>query len=596
MTASGTDAVKRAYSYVRFSSPLQARGDSARRQTAFAQDIARELGAVLDDSLALFDRGTSAFRGRNLSRCLGAFLDAVQGRRVLPGSILIIENLDRMSRQKPHEAKKVFEQLLEAGIVIATQQPRRVYTADSLNDLASILEFFITAQRAHEESQTKSVRVRAAWGQRKKRSAETGAPLTAMTPGWLELAPEGYRLVPERAAAVRAIFRMATDGLGSLRIVRELAAHPERYPPFGKSGHWNEEYVSKILASRAALGEHQLYATDPQTGRKAPQGEALKGFYPAVITEAEFCRARLAVKSRLRRSGRPAQGEENLFTGLVRSALTRNPMHLRSVTPQGRGRRRGRYSYLSDLDFKRGGRIGGEGPFSHSVPYPVFEGAVLATVLELSPADVLDRAADASALDDAIRDLTEELSGHDARQRLYAEKLRDKRVPAAAARLYADLIDEAAAAREQTALRLERLKAEALSGRPETLGEVRGLARIMGQATGEEGARLRRRLKSRLAALVESIWVLVEAVGYHDRVAHVRLYLRGGAQRYVRVDSPLGRAYGRALPVLDLAGVDLRALSAPELATLTAEAEINRGAQPTPCSARRRAHSAAHSA
>jgi hypothetical protein len=54
-----------AYSYIRFSSPEQAKGDSLRRQTAKTADWCEQNGIQLDASLSLRDLGVSAYRGKH---------------------------------------------------------------------------------------------------------------------------------------------------------------------------------------------------------------------------------------------------------------------------------------------------------------------------------------------------------------------------------------------------------------------------------------------------------------------------------------------------------------------------------------------------
>jgi DNA invertase Pin-like site-specific DNA recombinase len=89
----------RAYSYVRFSTPDQAKGDSYRRQTEAANEYARRHGLVLDTELTFTDLGVSAFRGANAKTgALGVFLEAVKDGTIAPGSHLLIENLDRLTR------------------------------------------------------------------------------------------------------------------------------------------------------------------------------------------------------------------------------------------------------------------------------------------------------------------------------------------------------------------------------------------------------------------------------------------------------------------------------------------------------------------
>src|SRR5262245_48878217 len=106
-----------AYSYVRFSSPKQAEGDSLRRQTEAAADWCRRNDAVLDESTTLHDLGKSAYTGahrQNPDRhALAAFLKLVEDGRVPRGSFLVIENLDRLSREHVQPALLLALNLLQ---------------------------------------------------------------------------------------------------------------------------------------------------------------------------------------------------------------------------------------------------------------------------------------------------------------------------------------------------------------------------------------------------------------------------------------------------------------------------------------------------
>ena len=76
------DVVK-AYSYIRFSTPQQALGDSLRRQTEKAAKYAVEHGLTLDTELNLSDLGVSAFRQSNAKKgALRVFLDALEALRL----------------------------------------------------------------------------------------------------------------------------------------------------------------------------------------------------------------------------------------------------------------------------------------------------------------------------------------------------------------------------------------------------------------------------------------------------------------------------------------------------------------------------------
>ena len=79
-----------AYSYLRFSSPAQADGDSVRRQTALRDAwLKRNPSILLDNSLTLVDAGVSGYRGSNRTdqrHALAQFLDLVERGRVPVGS------------------------------------------------------------------------------------------------------------------------------------------------------------------------------------------------------------------------------------------------------------------------------------------------------------------------------------------------------------------------------------------------------------------------------------------------------------------------------------------------------------------------------
>ena len=89
---------KIAYSYLKFSTPEQASGDSRRRQLAMAEKYATDNNLKLDRQLSFRDLGVSAFRGRNAKEgALRAFLEAIEHNLVPQGSVLLVESLDRLS-------------------------------------------------------------------------------------------------------------------------------------------------------------------------------------------------------------------------------------------------------------------------------------------------------------------------------------------------------------------------------------------------------------------------------------------------------------------------------------------------------------------
>src|SRR5262249_6607922 len=118
-----------AFSYIRFSSPDQQKGDSLRRQLEGTAAWCEKNGVALDTSLTLRDLGASAFRGahrRDDRHSLAQFLKAVNQGRVPKGSYLVIENLDRLSREEERTALRLWLDILDAGVNIVQLCPETV--------------------------------------------------------------------------------------------------------------------------------------------------------------------------------------------------------------------------------------------------------------------------------------------------------------------------------------------------------------------------------------------------------------------------------------------------------------------------------------
>jgi DNA invertase Pin-like site-specific DNA recombinase len=125
--------MRRAYSYKRFSSPKQARGDSIRRQTEFEQRVIEMMGLVFDDSIDLTDRGVSGYRGDSAKfGALAEFLRRVESGRIPKGSVLLVENIDRLSRENVLDAFHLFSGIIRSGITIVTANDEGVYDRESV--------------------------------------------------------------------------------------------------------------------------------------------------------------------------------------------------------------------------------------------------------------------------------------------------------------------------------------------------------------------------------------------------------------------------------------------------------------------------------
>lgn len=74
---------REAISYSRFSTAIQASGDSLRRQLKLSDDYAKKHNLHINRTLT--DKGVSGFRGANLQQgALGAFIKAIEMGKVKP--------------------------------------------------------------------------------------------------------------------------------------------------------------------------------------------------------------------------------------------------------------------------------------------------------------------------------------------------------------------------------------------------------------------------------------------------------------------------------------------------------------------------------
>lgn len=279
-------AKPKAYSYVRFSTPEQRKGNSQARQTDKAEEYAARKGLELDSDFTFHDLGVSAFRGANArGGKLALFKEAVESGEIPQGSVLLVESLDRISRQSARQAQRVLEDIIDLGVSVVTLGDGREYSAESMDsDPFELMVSLLTFIRANEESATKSTRLKSAWGN--KRAKLDSAPLTSIVPAWMRLDRDKGEivLIPERAAIVERIFRETLDGKGQNLIAADL--NREGVKPWGRAKYWQRSYIAKILSNEAVIGNFTPHTLDYVDGKKTrtPQ-EPVEAYYPPAISE-----------------------------------------------------------------------------------------------------------------------------------------------------------------------------------------------------------------------------------------------------------------------------------------------------------------------
>jgi DNA invertase Pin-like site-specific DNA recombinase len=322
----------KAYLYVRYSTAEQAQGDSENRQVrlaaAFVQnrpDLALEL---VTDPIFL-DAGVSSFMGDNLTpdKALGKFLKAVDRGEIVAGSALLVESLDRLTRQEILRAQSVFLDILNRNIKIVTTSPAETYVYDSRTGVVDLIVMLTRLERAHAESALKSRRVKDAW-KTKRKQAQDKIIITRVCPHWLKVSKDGkkFEIIKAHAKVVQLIFALA-ETMGYQSIARHL--NEKGIKPFSaKSKGWQSSNIVKILLSPAVVGTYQpksiehIRTPGGTVRRTNAEGVPIEGYYPAVVSQATFDRIQLRKRARSKNNaGRKGPTVSNLFSHVAACGL-----------------------------------------------------------------------------------------------------------------------------------------------------------------------------------------------------------------------------------------------------------------------------------
>ncbi len=287
--------VMTAFSYIRFSSKEQASGDSFARQMEASRDWCKQRGIELSEK-NYADLGISAFREKTRAS-LADMLEAIELGSIREGDHIILENLDRLSRQGIDATQEIIKSILREGVKIVSLQDDLELDRSSLNDLVSVIRIALSADLAHKESLKKSERVSAAKASQREQ-AKQGKAINKRLPYWLEKDGDGYQF-NDGVDAVKLMIQLRTDGLGFHKIAARLNAseHKPRW-----AVHWSDTTIRNILSSPALYGRYQFR-----------NGDGVDDYYPALVSYAEF----KAFQSTYTASAGGQEHHNHLF-GLVR--------------------------------------------------------------------------------------------------------------------------------------------------------------------------------------------------------------------------------------------------------------------------------------
>jgi len=250
----------------------------------------------------------SAFRGKNRRRgALGAFLEAARQGTVPEGSVLVVEDLDRFSRQATSYQEAMLGELFDLGLALGVVRDGLIVdraTYDSRLDVR--LQLLVRRDAAHDYSRKLSERVAASHTSRRAKGAKTANP----RPFWCDW-DEGAQdfTLNDRAAIPCRMVDLCLQGLGMTQIAQTLNSEGLTTAT-GKP--FTFAMVRKVLADRRTLGERAW----------TEQGEVARldhGYFPPIVTVADYDRCWELIRERDNHKGRRGRGSaiHNLFQGSI---------------------------------------------------------------------------------------------------------------------------------------------------------------------------------------------------------------------------------------------------------------------------------------
>jgi DNA invertase Pin-like site-specific DNA recombinase len=472
--------------------------NSLAESRAFA--LAVRHGYTLDQSVRA-DEGKSAYHLRHLAKGgnLGKFVALVESGDIPPGSALVIESLDRLSRADPDTSLQLARRILVAGVDIVTLLPEDCYTRAGLSDSIQWVKLVMYFQRAHEESRMKAHRIAENWTQRRAAMAR-GEVLGGSAPFWLDRTAEGWR-VNSRAKWVREIFERAAEGYGTLRLSKLCAEKGWSFGVRRKDvGKWpTKTTIWRLLQSRTVLGElHPRHHPEP-----------IPGYYPAIIPADLWHRVQGIIKDpdRRKKGGRPGEGITCLFSGLIYDVRDGAKVYVQSK--------------LSSHYLVSYAALSGRATWV-GFRYPAFESAMLRACREIDPATLAP--ADQGAEEVRACEGRYQEACHKEER---AQSRLDRAADADEEEALAGALVRAVRARKQAEKELETARSKVCA---QPARQMERLKVLLSKNPAD-----RQRIKGLIATLVRRIEVLIQRRGARERRCWATVYFYSGAVRQMMI-------------------------------------------------------------
>lgn len=335
-----------AYAYVRFSTVQQGEEgrDSETRQTAPLAAFSKAFDVEIAPDNIVYDRGRSAFDGSNLLK--GNLKDLIE--KLQDGDFLVVESIDRLTRQRVLVGVDLIQKLLMRGIKLYTTIDKKLYeVSDPSRDLETLLLISVIAKRANEESETKSVRRKSAYKKAKDAAAATGKVFNKLSPPFgvrFDEVEQKFVELTEEADDIRKIFELLKDfGVDeTCRRINQISSRRK----------WTNRAVFFLLKNKMPLGTLAVFSRLRNDGKEKRIFERyIENYYPQIVSDYDFYSVLKAMQNRKkdRVAGRYTLNNFNIFKKVIfcqhcGSSMICTKTNVRSKTGEGG------YTYLTCRD------------------------------------------------------------------------------------------------------------------------------------------------------------------------------------------------------------------------------------------------------
>ena len=300
----------KAYAYIRFSRAIQATGDSENRQLTALELFETTTGTKIVE--VVYDKGKSAFRGDNArSGNFKEMLDRMGSGAIRAGDYLVVESIDRITRQRVLDGVELLQGILKKGINIYTTVDKKTYSYnDPSRDFENLLMISLISKRANEESETKSGRLLSAWKARRAK-AENGEVIIKKgktIPYGLRVENNKFVIQKEEQEEIKQLFELLLQFGINTAITKINETSLKK---------WNNGTLNKIIKHKTVIGcmaTHRIEYTADGKAKKILTG-FIENYYPNLIEPGLFYKAVDVMANRKQKnwSGRRTEQDFNIF-------------------------------------------------------------------------------------------------------------------------------------------------------------------------------------------------------------------------------------------------------------------------------------------